>query len=171
MLPRRLATGFHLPVALARTVWEAYVTVLAKAPRVRTKLQDSVQILAFNPDGKSFFVATGYWLNTYSWVGKLQNSRLLHGYWKGFRFSTDCDGCLEVALADTGNCFHLETLDLDGPIDPPIEGDPGMLREKWKGRLGLKFDEQMRPVPAVDIPGAPAEVVSGGKLSTEARRR
>ncbi len=62
-------------------------------------------------------------------------------------FPSNCKNCLQVALGDTGNSIHLETLRLDGPTDPPIEGDPKKLLEKWQTRLGLKFDEQMRPVP------------------------
>jgi hypothetical protein len=50
-------------------------------------------------------------------------------------------------LGDIGNSFHFETLRLDGPTDPTIEGNPKKLLEKWQARLGLKFDEQMRPVP------------------------
>jgi WD40 repeat protein len=112
--------------------------------------QDNVRNIAFKPSGKGFFVATDHWLNSYSWDGKEaipQSSQLLHGFWKeGFHFPSDCERCLQVALGDTGS-FHLETLHLDEPIDPPIEGDPAELLEKWKARLALKFDEQMKPVP------------------------
>jgi len=118
---------------------------------VPLQLQESVETIAFNPKGNGFFVATDHWLNTYSWDGEKavhQSSQLLHGVWKrGFRFPLDCDNCLQVALGDTGNSFHLETLHLDEPAEPPIEGDPKELLEKWQARLGLKFDEQMKPVP------------------------
>jgi hypothetical protein len=109
------------------------------------------QTITFSPNGKVLLIATGYWLNTYSWDGEKavpQNSQLLHGVWKeAFRFPSDCEDCLEVALGDTGNSFHLETLRLDGPTDPPIEGDPKKLLEKWQARLGLKFDKEGKPVP------------------------
>jgi WD40 repeat protein len=115
------------------------------------KQQDFISTVAFNPDGKSFSVATSHWLSTYSWDGKtavLQNSQLLHGFWKGaFRFPSDCQHCLQVALGDTGNSLHFETVNLDVPNDPPIQGDPKELLEKWQKRLGLKFDEQMSLVP------------------------
>ena len=113
--------------------------------------QEPIKALAFRPNGKEFFVATDHWLNTYSWDGQSavpQNSQLLHGFWKqGFRFPSDCEGCLQAVLGDTGNSFHLETLRLDGPTDPPIEGDPKELLDEWRVRLGLKFDDQMKPVP------------------------
>jgi len=90
-------------------------------------------------------------LNTYAWDGEEaipQSSQLLHEFWKGgFRFLPDCEDCLEAAVGNTGHSFHLETLRLGDPIDPPIEGDPKELLEKWQARLGLKFDEQMKPVP------------------------
>jgi hypothetical protein len=139
------------------------------------EMQESARTLAFNPNGKAFFVATDRWLNTYSWDGKKavpQGSQLLHGSWKGgFRFPTDCERCLQVALGDAGNSFHLETLHLDEPVDPPIEGDPKKLLEKWQGRLGLKFDDEMRPVPAVDLSGAPAEALGDGRRSPGVRQR
>jgi WD40 repeat protein len=120
-------------------------------------IQGSVRNLAFNPDGEAFFVATDHWLNTFSWDGKKdvpQGSQLVHGFWKkGFRFPPDCGRCLQVALGDTGNSFHLETLHLDGPNDSPIEGDSKELLEKWRSRLGLTFDDQMKPVPGVDFSG------------------
>ncbi|HEX7183096.1 MAG TPA: AAA-like domain-containing protein [Thermoanaerobaculia bacterium] len=114
-------------------------------------LQGLARTIAFKPDGKSFFVATDRWLNTYSWDGKKavpQSSQLLHGIWKrGFRFPADCERCLQVVLGDTYDSFRLETLHLDEPTDPPIEGDPKEFLEKWQARLGLTFDEQMKPVP------------------------
>jgi WD40 repeat protein len=129
-------------------LWDAHTGKPLTAP---LQLQDPVQSVAFSPNGKEFFVATDHWLNTYSWDGQEavpQSSQLLHGFWKnGFRFPADCENCLQVALGDTGNSLRLETLHLDGLTDPPIEGDPKELLEKWKVRLGLKFDEQMRPVP------------------------
>ncbi|HEX4965499.1 MAG TPA: AAA-like domain-containing protein [Thermoanaerobaculia bacterium] len=138
-------------------------------------IQSSARTLAFSPEGKVFFVATAHWLNTYSWDGQKAvplSSQLLHGFWKrGFRFPSDCENCLQVALGDTGNSFHLETLHLDEPIDLPIEGDPRKLLEKWQGRLGLKFDEQMRPVPVVDLSGGPAGALGDGRRSPGNRRR
>jgi WD40 repeat protein len=125
------------------------ITGKALSPTVR--IQGSVRTVAFHPNGKVFFVATDHWLNTYSWDGRkavLQDGQLLHGFWKGgFRFPSDCERCLQVALGDTGDSFHLETLHLGEPADPPIEGAPGELLEKWQARLGLTFDEQMKPVP------------------------
>jgi hypothetical protein len=115
-----------------------------------SRLQSLVWTVAFSPDRKVFFAATDHWLNTYSWDGKkavLQGSQLLHGFWRqGFRFPSGCEGCLQVALGDTSDSFHLETLHLGEPVDPPLEGDPEKLLEKWQARLGLAFDEQMRPV-------------------------
>ncbi len=116
------------------------------------RIQDSARNIAFKPDGEAFFVATGHWLNFYSWNGKEavpQSSQWLRGFWKkGFRFPPDCESCLQVALGGTGNSFRLETLRLDEPIDPPIEGDPEKLLKMWQDRLGLNFDEQtMKPVP------------------------
>jgi hypothetical protein len=81
-----------------------------------------------------------HWLTTYSWDGKnavLQSSQLFHGFWKnGFRFPSDCERCLQVALGDTGNSFHLETLHLDKPNDPPIEGDPKELLKNGRAAWG-----------------------------------
>jgi len=130
-------------------LWDARTgKPLAQPP---LQIQELIRSIAFSSKGKAFFVATDHWLNSYSWDGKEavpQSSQLLHGYWKqGFHFPSDCENCLQVALGDTGNSFHLETLQLDGPIDPPIEGDPTDLLEMWKARLALKFDEQMKPVP------------------------
>jgi len=114
-------------------------------------VQGPVRTLAFNRNGEAFIVVTDHWLNIFKWDGKQaapQDSQLLHGFWKaGFRFPSDCERCLQVALDDTGNSFHLETLHLDEPIDPLIEGDSKQLLEKWQHRLALRFDEQMRPVP------------------------
>jgi WD40 repeat protein len=139
------------------------------------QLQDSLRTLAFHPSGKTFFVATSHWLNTYSWDGKkagLQGSQLLHGFWKnGFRFPSDCESCLQAVLGDTGNSFHLETLRLDEPADPPIDGDPRKLLEKWKGRLGMKFDDQMRPVSAEDFPVVPTAALGDGRRLLWARPR
>jgi WD40 repeat protein len=113
--------------------------------------QSFVRAVAFSPDGKVLIVATDHWLNSYSWDGHaavLRSSQLLHGYWKGaFRFPPDCEHCLEVALGDTGNSLNFETLDLDQSNDPPIQGDPKDLLEKWQERLGLTFDKEMRPIP------------------------
>jgi WD40 repeat protein len=119
------------------------------SPPIQT--HDAVSAVAFSLDGRALFVVTHLWLNTYSWDGKNaipQSSQLLHGFWEGgFHFPLGCERCLEVALADTGNSFHLETLNLDQPNDPPLEGDPKELLKKWQERLGLTFDEEMRPVP------------------------
>lgn len=116
-----------------------------------SRLQSLVWTVAFSPDRKLFFAATDRWLNTYAWDGKkavLQGSQLLHGFWKkGFRFPSDCEHCLQVALGDTSDSFHLEVLHLGEPADPPLAGAPGELLEKWRARLGLTFDEQMKPVP------------------------
>ncbi|HSS78079.1 MAG TPA: hypothetical protein VLV54_15220, partial [Thermoanaerobaculia bacterium] len=143
-----LATGSADTIRL----WSARTGKPLASPQ---KIQNWVNTIAFNPNGKAFFVATDHWLNSYSWDGKkavLQGSQLLHGFWKkAFRFPSDCERCLQVALGDTGNSFHLETLHLDESSDPPIEGDPRKLLEKWQGRLGLMFDDQMRPVPAVGL--------------------
>src|SRR5262249_24291004 len=121
-------------------LWDAQTGRLLSSP---LKQQDSVETVAFSPDGKRFFVATSHWLKTYSWDGKaavLQTSQLLHGFWKNaFRFPSDCQQCLQVALGDTGNSLHTDTLRLDVPNDPPIKGDPKELLEKWQIRLGLKF--------------------------------
>jgi WD40 repeat protein len=137
--------------------------------------QGWVSAVAFSPNEKIFFAATDHWLNTYSWDGKkavLQNSQLLHGFWRNaFRFTSDCERCIQVALGDTDNSFHPETLHLDEPTDPPIEGDPKELLKKWQGRLGLKFDEQMRPVSAVDLPGGQEGAVGDGGRSPKPRRR
>jgi len=125
------------------------------------KFPDNIRALAFSPKGTAFFAATHHWLITYSWEGKnaiLLSSQLLHGFWKnGFHFLSDCERCLEVALGDTGNSVYFETLRLDEPADPPIEGDPKELLKKWQTRLGLKFDDQMRPVPAVELPEGSGE--------------
>jgi WD40 repeat protein len=165
---RTLATGS----ADAIRLWGARTGRPLTSPQ---KIQGWVKTVAFKPNGKTFFVATDHWLNTYSWDGRKAvplNSQLLHGYWKGsFRFSSDCERCLQVALGDTGNSFHLETLHLDEPADPPIEGDPKELLEKWKSRLGLTFDEQMRPVPAVGLAGVPAGALSDGRRSPRDRQR
>jgi WD40 repeat protein len=114
-------------------------------------LQDYVSSMAFFPDGKGFFVATSHWMNTYLWDGKkaiLQNSQLLSGLWKSaFRFPSDCQNCLQVVLGDTGGSLRIETLRLNEPSDPPIQGDPRELLNKWQERLGLKFDEKMDLVP------------------------
>jgi WD40 repeat protein len=129
-------------------LWAGHTGKLLGRP---LKHPGSVKVIAFSPNGKNFFVATDHWLTSYSWDGKSavpQGSQLLHGFWKGgFRFSSDCESCVQVAMGDTGNSSHLETLRLDEPTDPPIEGDPKELLEKWQARLGLKFDEQMRLVP------------------------
>jgi WD40 repeat protein len=113
--------------------------------------QDSIFDVAFRPDGKRFFVATDHWLSTYSWDGKnavLQNSQLIRGVWKkAFRFPSDCQNCLQVVLGETGNSLKIETLRLDEPSDPPIQGDPQKLLKKWQERLGLRFDEKMDLVP------------------------
>lgn len=115
------------------------------------RIKDRLLTIAFNPKGNAFFLATDIWLSTYSWDGKKaepQRRILLHGIWKkSHRFSSDCENCIQVALEDTGDFFRLETLRLDGSTDPPIEGDPKELLKTWQPRLGLKFDEQMRPVP------------------------
>ena len=107
--------------------------------------------VAFSPDGKSFLVATSDWLSTYLWDGKdaaFQNSQFLKGVWKGaFRFPSDCQNCLQVALGDTGNSLRIETLRLDEPSDPPIQGDPQELLKKWQERLGLRFDEKRNLFP------------------------
>jgi WD40 repeat protein len=130
--------------------WED-TTQLKDARRHFVLRPSDVLSVAFNPDGKSFFVATLHWLSSYSWDGKHavpQNSQLLHGFWrKAFRFPFDCQHCLQVALGDTENSLHIETLHLDTPNDPPIQGDPKELLEKWQRRLGLKFDDQMNLVP------------------------
>lgn len=129
-------------------VWDARLGEPISPP---LQNQDYMGDVAFSPDGKRFFVATEHWLNTYSWDGKtavLQNSQLLPGFWKGaFRFPSDCQDCLQVVLEDTGNSLKIETLHLDVPSDPPIQGDPQELLEKWQERLGLKFDEKMNLVP------------------------
>jgi WD40 repeat protein len=113
--------------------------------------QDAVSAVAFSPDGRRFFVATSHWLNTYSWGDKnaaLQSSQLLHGFWKrAFRFPSDCQHCLQVALEDTGNSLHIETLRFEGPSGPSVQGDPKELLDQWQKRLGLKFDEKMNLVP------------------------
>jgi WD40 repeat protein len=131
--------------------------------------------LAFSPNGKILLVVTDHWLNTYSWNGQEAvplSTQLRHrAREEAFRFPSNCERCLQVALEDTGDSFHLETLHLDEPADPPIEGDPRKLLEKWQGRLGLKFDEQMRPVPAVDLPGESAGTLSSGRRSPRARPR
>jgi len=123
-----------------------------------------VRTIVFNPNGKFFFVASNHWLNRYFWDGKKAiplSSQLLHGLWTGgFRFSSECEGCLQVAFEDTGTSFHLETLHSDEPIDPPIKGDPKKLLEKWQSRLGLKFDEQMRLHPALVFPESFSEGTS-----------
>lgn len=129
-------------------LWDARSGKLLSPP---FRIQGIFLTIAFTPNGNSFFVASEHWLNTYSWNGKkavLQNSQLLHGFWrKGFHFPSDCERCLLVVLGDTSNSFHLETLHLDEPIDPPIAGDPKELLKTWQDRLGLKFDEQMKPIP------------------------
>jgi len=110
--------------------------------------------VAFSLDRKRLVVATDHWLSTYSWDGTnavLQNSQLLHGFWKkAFRFPFDCQDCLQVVLGDTGNSLRIETLRLDVPSDPPIQGDPQDLLKKWQERLGLRFDEKMNLVSAVE---------------------
>ncbi len=120
---------------------------------VPLRIQEEAKTIAFRPDGKGFFVATAHWLNTYSWNGQdvvPQNSQMLPGFWKGaFHFNSDCEGCLQVALEDKSNSFRLKTLQLDAPTDPPIEGDPKRLLEKWQKRLGMTFDAEMRPVPVL----------------------
>src|SRR5262249_52695584 len=129
-------------------VWDAHSGKPLSPP---LESQDYVRTVAVAPDGKVIFVVNDYWLNAYSWDGHQavpQSSQLLHGFWKGgFRFPTNCKGCLEVILGDTGSSFHLETLNPDVPNDPPIQGDPKELLEKWQQRLGLKFDENMYLVP------------------------
>ena len=96
--------------------------------------------MAFSPETRVFFAATDRWLNTYSWDGGkavLRDSQLLHGFWKkGFRFPSDCERCLQVALGDTSGSFHLEVLHLGEPVDPPIEGDPGELLESGRPDWG-----------------------------------
>jgi WD40 repeat protein len=155
-----LATGAYDRIV---RLWDA---VTGRSLTNTPPLQGYPRTVAFFPNGKAFLVATNRWLNTYSWDGKRalpRSSQLLHGSWtKGFRFPSDCEGCIQVALGDTGNSFHLETLRLGEPADPPIKGDPRELLEKWKGRLGLKFDEQMKPVPAVDLLGEPEGARSPG---------
>ena len=70
------------------------------------------------------------------------------GFWKkAFRFPSDCQNCLQVGLENTGDSLKIETLRLDEPNDPPIEGDPQELLEKWQGHLGFRFDEKMKLVP------------------------
>lgn len=138
-------------------------------------IQERARTLVFSPNGRSFVVATVHWLNTYSWDGRkaaLQSSQLLHGFWEeGFRFPIGCEQCLQVVLGGMDKSLHLETVRLDEPIDPPIKGDPKELLEKWKSLLGLTFDEQMRPVPAVDLPGGPEGAVGDGRRSPGARPR
>jgi WD40 repeat protein len=166
---RVLATGTQYAVRLWD--WASGRPLTNPPPR----LQGSPDSLAFSPDGKAFFTATEHWLNTYSWDGKKAvplSRQFLHGFWeKAFRFPSDCERCIQVALGDAGNSFHLETLRLDQAVDPPIKGNPKKLLEKWRGRLGMKFDDQMRPVPVVDLPGAPAEASGGGARSPGARPR
>ena len=115
------------------------------------QVQSNLLSIVFKPDGRLFFVVSDYWLNTYLWNGRTiipQSCQLLHGTWKrGFHYSSNCEQCLQVTLGDADNSFHLETISLSGPIDPPIEGDPEELLKKWQARLRLKFDDQMRPVP------------------------
>ena len=143
---RTLATGSS---EYTVQLWETQSGKPLVLPALR--LQSQPRTIAFSPSGKMFFVATDRWLNSYSWhSGKAtpRSSQLLHGVWsKAFRFLADCDQCLQVALRDTGSSYHLESVHLDGPIDSPIEGDPKELLEKWKVRLGLTFDDQMRPAP------------------------
>jgi len=86
-----------------------------------------------------------------------------------FRGAVHSPGIYARAVPPTASTvFHLETLHLDGPTDPPIEGDPRKLPEKWQGRLGLNFDEQMKPV---ELPGALAGALSGGRGSPGDRQR
>lgn len=86
-------------------------------------IPDDAKTIAFRPDGKGFFVATARWLNSYSWdgqEGRPLSSQMLSGFWNGaFHFSSDCEDCLKVALETTNNSFHLKTLHLDAPTDPP----------------------------------------------------
>ena len=109
-----------------------------------------VQTISFSPDGKIFFVAMAHSLNTYSWDGD-------SGGLKAASCFTDLDLKLSVCprlrelspggSGDTYNLHHFENVYLDTPADLPIEGDPGKLLEKWKNRLGLTFNDQMKPVP------------------------
>lgn len=52
-----------------------------------------------------------------------------------------------VFLSEDSIRSEIETLRLDEPTDPPIEGDSKKLLETWQDRLALKSEEQMRPVP------------------------
>ena len=143
---RTLATA-ELDIGTAQ-LWEVATGKPLTKP---LPVQERVRTLVFSPNGRALVVATVHWLNTYSWDGKkavLKSSQLLQGFWEtGFRFPPDCERCLQVALGGMGKSFRSETLYLDEPTDPPIEGDPKKLLEKWQNRLGLRFDEQMRPVP------------------------
>jgi WD40 repeat protein len=116
-----------------------------------TDIPEIKTLASYGPDGRRFFVASGYWLDTYSWDGQRavpQGRQLLHGFWTGgYRFSSSCESCLEVTLGDTGNSLHIETINLDVPNDPPIQGDPKRLLDEWQRRLGLKFDKDMNLVP------------------------
>ncbi len=116
--------------------------------------------IAFSPDGRWLFAAGGRWLATWSWDGQravAQSSQLLDGFWmQSFRFPLPsgrdpglvCEDCIQAVLGDTANGFHLKTLSLAGPSDPPVAGSPNDLLEKWQGRLGLTFGgDEMRPVP------------------------
>jgi WD40 repeat protein len=113
--------------------------------------QGSIRVIAFSPDGKVLVIATNHWVNSYSWNGqkiKPKSSHLLRGAWnRGFYFSSKCKHCLTVAMDEDGDFLRTETLNLDQPNDPPIQGNPQELLKKWQERLGLTFDEEMRPVP------------------------
>ena len=138
------------------SLWDS---VTSKSITNPSPVQESPLTVAFNPNGSGFFVATSVWLDAFSWDGKqavLRGSQLLHEPWTGgFHFPSNCDSCLQMAFGDAGNSFRIETLHLDEPSDPPIEGDPRTLLEKWQKRFGLTFDDQMKPVSAMDFQRAP----------------
>jgi hypothetical protein len=116
------------------------------------QVQDLPRSVAFWPDNKHLFVATDQWLNIFSWDGNRitpKSCQLLDGIWKNGRFTSDSQ--LQAALlGDTGNSLNLKTLNFNQSTDPPIQGDPKELLKKWKGRLGLIFDDEMRPVEQPD---------------------
>lgn len=128
--------------------------------QISSTLQHGVSMsdVAFNRDGNSFIVVTENWLIYYAFDGRtaqVQSARLLRGIWmRGFRFPPDCPSCVQVALGDTGDSIRIETINLDEPDNPPIQGDPERLLKDWQRRLGLKFDEKMNIVPRVDLPDA-----------------
>ena len=78
-----------------------------------------------------------------------QSSRFFSQLWKaGYRFF-EADGFRIQAIVPGGpNGWKSETIRFDVPEALPLQGDPAALLQDWTRKLGLKFDESRKIIPA-----------------------